>query len=49
MCYRMVAVATAAIDNAHAVLSEMGSHFTFVPMGETEEGTGIVRLPLLDR
>lgn len=33
----IVAAATAAIDNAHTVLSEMGSRFTFVRMGETEE------------
>jgi hypothetical protein len=32
----VVAAATAAIDNAHAVLSEMGSRFTFVRMGEDQ-------------
>jgi hypothetical protein len=42
----MVAAATAAIDNAHAVLSEMGSRFTFVRMGETEEGTEIAKRAL---
>jgi hypothetical protein len=42
----MVAAATAAIDNAHTVLSEMGSRFTFVRMGETEEGTEIAQRAL---
>jgi Domain of unknown function (DUF3854) len=42
----MVAAATAAIDNAHTVLSEMGSRFTFVRMGEDEEGTEIAKRAL---
>jgi hypothetical protein len=41
-----VAAATAAIDNAHTVLSEMGSRFTFVRMGEDEEGTEIAKRAL---
>jgi hypothetical protein len=45
----MVAVATAAIDNAHAVLPGDGLALHARPHGRTEEGTGIVRLPLLDR
>jgi hypothetical protein len=42
----MVVAATAAIDNAHTVLSEMGSRFTFVRMGEDEEGTEIAKRAL---
>jgi hypothetical protein len=42
----MIAASTAAIDNAHAVLSEMGSRFAFVRMGETEEGTEIAKRAL---
>jgi len=42
----MIAASTAAIDNAHAVLSEMGSRFTFVRMGEAEEGTEIAKRAL---
>ncbi len=42
----VVAAATAAIDNAHTVLSEMGSRFTFVRMGEDEEGTEIAKRAL---
>jgi hypothetical protein len=42
----MIAAATTAIDNAHTVLSEMGSRFTFVRMGEDEEGTEIAKRAL---
>ena len=42
----MIAAATAAIDNAHTVLSEMGSRFAFARMGETEDGAEIAKRAL---